>query len=135
MLLTWNHGGPKMARVNFTAGRINSYVCPRGKQQDFLWDKDAPGLALRATENGAKAFVFQAKLAGRTIRRTLGDPKAWSIEAARVEARRLQVLVDRGIDPRQEDADRLAEAAAKQEAEEAARVAAEIEARNARLMD
>jgi integrase len=123
-----------MARVNLTAGRINSYLCPRGKQQDFLWDTDAPGLALRATRNGAKAFVFQAKLAGRTIRRTIGDPKAWSIEAARVEARRLQVLVDRGIDPRQEDADRLAEAAAKEEAEEAARVAAEIEARNAKLM-
>jgi integrase len=123
-----------MARVNFTAGRINSYRCPRGKQQAFLWDTDAPGLALRATENGAKAFIFQAKLTGRTIRRTLGDPKAWSIEAARIEARRLQVLVDKGIDPRQEDADRLAEAVAKEEAEEAARVAAEIEARNAKLM-
>ena len=62
-----------MARVNFTAGRIANFVCPHGKQQDFLWDKDAPGLALRATENGAKAFVFQAKVGGPHR-----SPHAWA---------------------------------------------------------
>jgi integrase len=123
-----------MSRVNFTAGRIANFTCPHGKQQAFLWDKDAPGLAIRTTENGAKAYIFQAKVAGRTVRRTLGDPKAWSIEEARTEARRLQVQVDRGIDPRQEDADRLAAAAARQEAEATARAQAEAEARNAALM-
>lgn len=35
------------------------------------------------------------------MRVTIGDVKAWSIEGAQVEARRLKVLIDQGNDPRQ----------------------------------
>ena len=41
-----------MAKEKFTAGRIDDYRCEDGKQQSFLWDATAPGLALRATANG-----------------------------------------------------------------------------------
>ena len=77
------------ARVNLTAGAIERLTCPAGKQQAFMRDSEAPGLRVRVTPAGAKSFVYEAKLNRQTIRRTIGDVKAWSIELARSEARRL----------------------------------------------
>ncbi len=102
-----------MARVKLTAGRIRDFVSIN-KAQDFLWDSETPGLAVRATApgkrnpNGSKSFVFQSVLAdGRDARITLGDIRTWSIEGAREQARTLQKLVDQGLDPREEKRDRL----------------------------
>ena len=39
------------------------------------------------------------------MRVTIGDTRVWSIEDAQVEARRLQILIDQGNDPRQVKAD------------------------------
>lgn len=104
-----------MARVKLTAGRIRDFTCETGKPQSFLWDTDAPGLAVRATANGAKSYIFQGKLDGASIRVTIGDVKSWDIETgdhsrpgAREAARRLQTLIDQGIDPRQAKAEQLA---------------------------
>lgn len=107
--------------IDLTAGVIERLVCPAEKQQVFLRDAKAPGLRVRATVGGAKSFVFEAKLRRQTIRRTIGDVRAWTIERARVEANRLRVLVDAGQDPRelerQEEHERTTrEAAAKTEA-------------------
>lgn len=90
-------------RVNLTAGAIVRLVCPEGKQQAFLRDSEVPSLRVRVTEQGAKAFVFEAKLHRKTIRRTIGSVQAWTIEQARVEARRLSVQVDSKEDPREAD--------------------------------
>lgn len=95
-----------MARVKLTLARIRAAELPAGKKQHFLWDVDAPQLAVRVTA-GAKAFVFQSLFAGKTLRLTIGDCNDWQLEAARNEARRLQTLIDSGTDPRQEKADRL----------------------------
>lgn len=92
---------------DLTAGLIERHACPVGKLQSFLRDSKAPGLRVRATPvtsknpQGIKAFVFEAKLNRQTIRRTIGDVRAWSIEAARNEANRLRVTFDAGIDPRE----------------------------------
>ncbi|MBY4694504.1 integrase family protein [Burkholderia latens] len=94
-----------MAKVNFTAGRVNGHSCPAGKSQAFLWDSGASGLGLRATAAGSLAYIFQGKLNGATVRVTIGSPKDWSIDAARDEARRLQRLIDAGKDPREEAAE------------------------------
>src|SRR5665647_604531 len=90
-----------------TAGLIERLTCPAGKSQAFLRDAKAPGLRVRATPGsgknpeGFKAFVFEAKLNRQTIRRTIGDVRAWSIDAARAEANRLRVTLDAGDDPRE----------------------------------
>ncbi|WP_175957656.1 integrase family protein [Burkholderia sp. BCC0405] len=97
-----------MAKVNFTAGRIEAHKCPAGKSQAFIWDSKAPGLGLRATKTGAKAYIFQAKLNGEAIRVTIGDPRSWNIDQAQEEARRLQRLVDEGTDPREHAAEQRA---------------------------
>jgi len=103
-----------MPRQRLTAERVRTFECPPGARQVFLWDSEVPGLAVRATP-GAKAFVFQAKLGGKTLRVTLGDVRAWSIEAARDEARLSAVKVHQGIDPRIEKVERLAAAATKRQ--------------------
>ena len=89
-----------MQRERLTLARIAAFKCPEGRQQAFIWDTDAPRLAVRATA-GAKSFIFEAKLGRQTIRRTLGDVKNWKLDEAREEARRLQTLVDKGADPRE----------------------------------
>lgn len=113
-----------MAKAKITAGRIRDLALPPGKSQAFLRDTDAPGLAVRATA-GSKSFIFQAQLLdGRTIRTTIGDVRAWDIDKAREEARRLQLLVDQGADPREEKAARLAAQEAEKARAEAERAAA-----------
>ncbi|MDR6409731.1 UNVERIFIED_ORG: integrase [Burkholderia sp. 1595] len=106
-----------MAKVNFTAARVERHKCPAGKSQSFLWDSKAPGLGLRATVNGAKSYIFQGKIHGGTVRVTIGDPRSWTIDKAQGEAHRLQILIDSGKDPREEAAgQRAAHAARKVEA-------------------
>lgn len=104
-------------RVNLTAGVIERLTCRTDqKAQAFLRDSEAPGLRVRVTNTGAKSFVFEGKLNRETIRRTIGDIRAWSIEEARTEARRLAVMLDNGQDPReierQQQADKAAAKAA-----------------------
>ena len=98
----------KAVKVKLTAGRIADFQCPDGKAQAFLWCNDPATLAVRATINRAKSYIFQAKVKGKSVRITIGDIKAWSIEGAKTEARRLQVLIDSGHDPRQVKADKEA---------------------------
>ena len=63
------------------------------------WPPKPPLLAQIA--RGAKSYVFERKLQRQTIRRTSGDVRAWTIEEARAEARRLAVVLDNGQDPRE----------------------------------
>ena len=112
-----------------TAGLIDRLTCQAGKSQAFLRDTKAPGLRVRATAasaknpKGLKAFVFEAKLNRQTIRRTIGDVRAWTIEAARAEANRLRVTLDGGDDPRELERQQQAAKAA-----DRAATAAQVEA-------
>lgn len=103
-----------MARTKLTAGRIREFTCKPGASQSFLWDTDAPGLAVRVASGQRKTFIFQARLDAKVIRIPIGDVKVWDIESndhrrpgAREEARRLQTLLDNGIDPRQDKIERI----------------------------
>lgn len=102
-----------MAKVNFTAARVNGHSCPAGKSQAFIWDTGATGLGLRATAAGALTYIWQGKLDGATIRISIGAPKDWGIDKVRDEARRLKRLADAGKDPREEKAAQLAAVAAR----------------------
>jgi integrase len=102
-----------MAKVAFTAGRVNGFKCPPDKAQAFLWDSTAKGLGLRATPAGKPSYVFQALYLEKTIRLTIGSPEAWTIPLAQEKARQLQRLIDEGKDPRSLKADALAKSAEK----------------------
>lgn len=119
-----------MPRQRLTLPRIAAFN-PKG--EGFLWDEDMPRLAVRARSSGAKSFIFKGALNYKDIRITLGSTDAWTIEAARDEARKYQRWIDDGLDPRdvmreQEEA-RATEKAATKAAQEAAKTEAERQAR------
>ncbi|AFL76412.1 tyrosine-type recombinase/integrase [Thiocystis violascens] len=101
-----------MATSRLTAGRIREIESAKKGAQVFLWDVDAPGLGVRVTA-GSKAFIFEGRLEGRRMRITIGDVRVLDIDKARSEARRLQTLIDQGIDPRDQKADQIAAVATK----------------------
>ena len=94
------------SKVKFTEPRVEAFSCEPNKQQSLFWDSDTKGLAVRVTMAGAKAYIFESRMDGRTIRVTIGSPDSWPLKKAQFEARRIHTLVDQGIDPRQERADK-----------------------------
>lgn len=104
---------------DLTMGLLDRLVCPEGKKQAFLRDAQSPGLRVRVTSAGAKSFVFETKLNRQTIRRTIGDVRAWTIDGARKESNRLRVTVDAGDDPRELERQRLEQVEARKAAERA----------------
>ncbi len=111
-----------MAKVKLTAGRLAAFKCDVSKAQDFLWCAEVPGLGVRITPNSSAAgYIYQAKVKGKTMRVTIGKVSVWSISAAQAEARRLQIMIDNGNDPREVKADKAA-------AKESAKLAKEDEA-------
>jgi integrase len=115
-----------MEKRNFTAKNVEQAKCEPGKDQCLFWDT-TQGFGLRVTAAGVKAYIFQARLHGRTIRITIGRPDVWPLETqwrtdpttgtqveyrrgAREEARRLKGLVDMGIDPSEQAKEQRAEA-------------------------
>jgi integrase len=106
-------------RIHLTPERIRRLPTPTGVQAVYVFD-DAPSqLSVRVTPKGVKSFVFASKLNRLPLRVTLGSVDVWTLEDARNEARRLQVLIDQGKDPRQVAADEVAADIALRNAKEA----------------
>lgn len=97
-----------MAKIAFSAGRVDGFKCPPDWKQAFLWDLTAPGLGLRTTPAGKPAYVFQSGYMGKDVPLTIGRPAGWRIPDAQVKARELQRLIDRSHDPRGLKRDALA---------------------------
>ena len=93
---------PDLARAHaLTTGLIDALVCPDGKAQAFLRDSKVVGLKVRVTPAGAKSFVYEVRVNGKPVRRTLGTVVAWSLDKAREAANKYRVLIDKGHDPRE----------------------------------
>lgn len=88
-------------KIGFTSGRVSTLICEVGKAQTMYRDTKTPCLGLRITKNGVKSFIFETWFNGKSLRCTIGDASTWSIAQAQAEARRLKVLTDQGIDPRE----------------------------------
>lgn len=105
-MLTQNLG-KNPSKFSFSTKRLER-LTPPPKGQSIFWDTKTPGLGLRITKNGVKSFILQSRLTGKTVRLTIGQFGAWNIQEAQVEARRLAVSIDRGIDPRIENKQTIA---------------------------
>jgi integrase len=122
---------------NFTADRVAVFRCESGKQQTIYWDGKAPGLGVRVTAAGAKSYIFEARIHGKTMRQTIGSPDSWPLETqwrknketgereqyregAREKAASLKALTDQGIDPREQAQERKEASEAKRAARKAA---------------
>ena len=118
---------------DLTVGLIEALRCPAGRGQAFLRDSKTKGLRVRVTAGGAKSYVFESKVNGKTFRRTIGDVDVWDIARARRRATRLALLVSEKVDPRERDRTK-AELAERQRAEAQAKAKAEAEANAARAV-
>jgi integrase len=90
-----------MAKINFTKGRIENFSCTEGGQ-NFFWDSVVPGLGVRVTAGGTRAFILQSRFAGKAVRITVGAVGSINLADARSEARRLMLLIEQGVDPREQ---------------------------------
>ncbi|MEI7443378.1 MAG: integrase family protein [Burkholderiales bacterium] len=121
----------------FTRARVDGAACPAGKSQALYWDTEQPGLGLRVTASGARSFIFESRLGGRTVRVTIG-PASMPLRATKdrrgrplttgadTEAARLAALVAQGIDPRVQRAERIAEQQAQRDTERVERARREV---------
>lgn len=83
---------------------IAAFVCQPDKSQSIYWDGACPGLGVRVTPSGFKAFVFDSRVRrgerDEKLRITIGDVRSWSIGEARDKARYFKRMTDQGTDPR-----------------------------------
>jgi len=111
----------KTNRIHFTIERIRKLQPPAGKQSIYVFDDDPPHLSVRVTPAGAKTFVYCGKLDKTPIRVSIGSVDSWLLDEARAEARRLQTLIDQGVDPRELEREKDEAKAAAKAAKEAAK--------------
>ena len=100
------------SRIHLTLERIRKLQPPSGAQAVYVFDDDPKHLSVRITPAGAKSFVYTGKLNGNPFRITIGSTDIWNLDDARDEARRLQTLVDKGVDPRELEREKAAAKAA-----------------------
>lgn len=91
--------GDYLSKTNFTTARVAALQCAPGKQQTFHWDAKTPGLGVRVTANGAKSYIFETRVHGKTRRITIGSTASWTLGGAQAKATEYKVLADQGIDP------------------------------------
>ena len=75
-------------------------ITPPEKGQAIYRDDKLKGFGLRVTPSGAKSFIVETRVNGRTRRETLGRFGPLTVELARHEAQKYIGLVATGIDPR-----------------------------------
>lgn len=121
-----------MARANLTKRTVDA---ARPAARDvFLWDETLAGFGLKVTPKGRKSYVFQYRIAepGRAARTaarryTIGTHGKLTPDQARSRAKELAALVERGIDPREQEREqRERKAQSKRAAAEQARQEQEL---------
>ncbi|MBI1382571.1 MAG: DUF4102 domain-containing protein [Planctomycetaceae bacterium] len=92
-----------MARLKFTEHSVEKApLPPDGKPSILHWDDTFAGFGLRVGSSGARSFIVQKDINGRTRRVTIGKWPTWRVGQARERARELLVSMDKGIDPAEE---------------------------------
>jgi integrase len=89
-------------RLALTDRFVATCKAARRQSQTDYFDERTPGLALRVSEQGHKAwsFIFTSPSNGKRARVTCGTYPAMSLAAARTRAREARWLVEAGEDPR-----------------------------------
>jgi integrase len=71
-----------------------------------IWDTDITGFGLRVYSKGTRSFFYDYRLNGRGKRISIGKYPAWNAARARIRAKELRQLVDKGGDPAGEKRER-----------------------------
>jgi integrase len=99
------------ARAQATRVALTELRVERLSSPGFVRDLRTAGLGVRVMASGAKAYVWEKKVGGKSQRIVLGKPPGLRLEAARRAAERLNGRVAAGDDPRAERRSERLEAA------------------------
>src|SRR4051812_3739951 len=97
--------------MRLTAATIRTIVLPAGKDDMVVWDSSLPAFGLRLRAGGAKTWIIQYAIAGRTRRMVLGSVTTLDPGKARDTAKDLLAAVRLGRDPAGEKSEARAKAA------------------------
>src|SRR5437764_11001305 len=97
-----HEGNMAAASAKFDDRFVRS-LTPPPKGNRIIYDRGGKepvrGFGVRVTAAGAKSFVLNYTIAGRERRLTIGGYPAWSVAAAREQAKSLRRRVDSREDP------------------------------------
>src|SRR5215218_1771312 len=85
-------------RVKLTDERARKVAAP-ATGAAFIRDTDLVGFGLRITSAGAKSWIVEGKVRGRTIRRTVARIERLTAAEARGKARKILAGMSEGTDP------------------------------------
>ncbi|PZM81513.1 MAG: integrase [Candidatus Melainabacteria bacterium] len=87
----------------------------KGEQQKYYWDADLPGFGVRVSP-GTKTFFCESRVAGKTVRTSLGNTKILSAEEARKRAKATLGQMASGLNPNAQKKDEKAKSITLREA-------------------
>jgi integrase len=97
--------------MKFTEATVKAFVAPAGKADHYEWDDSMPGFGFRCQSGGRKVYLVKYRVGKKQRKLTLGATNKVSLEAARTNARALFAKVSMGVDPANERAVAVADAA------------------------
>lgn len=92
----------KGTAIKLTKSKVEALPVPNDKDQVFYWDSETKGFGLRITANGARSYVVQRPVNGKTRRFTLGPHGVLTCDAARKRAMEKLLEMMDGINPQTE---------------------------------
>ena len=93
-----------MAKKRLTDRALKA-LKPRRQRYDLM-DTDVPGFGVRVSEKGQRTFILIARYPGSSnpARRAVGEYPTVSLEKARRRAREWRHLIEKGVDPKADEA-------------------------------
>jgi integrase len=96
--------------MRLTAASIEGLKLDTGVADKIVFDDDVPGFGIRVRASGARTWIYQYKIGGRTRRLVLGQVSAIKLAKARDIASELHAKVRLGGDPASEKREKVREA-------------------------
>src|SRR5450759_597733 len=84
--------------MKLTKSKVEALAIP-GTGQSFLWDDELRGFGVRITPSGARSYIVQGRVGGKSRRITLGAHGRLTCDEARRKAKAALVARDEGVDP------------------------------------
>lgn len=84
--------------MKLTKSRVEALPIPSAGQS-FCWDEELRGFGVRVTPSGARSYIVQGRVGGKSRRVTLGAHGVLTCGEARRKAKAALVALDDGVDP------------------------------------
>ena len=93
--------------MRLTTAAVEGLKLDAGVADKIIFDDDVPGFGVRVRASGARTWIFQYKIGGRTRRLVLGQVSAIKLAKARDIAGELHAKVRLGGDPASEKREKV----------------------------